>query len=61
MMPMRSGQSTQYLMTSGSPQDDSCAVCGKGSTEITLNYPAGPIAFHRRCHAIWLEEADKLS
>lgn len=59
MAPTQPGQSTQYLATGGSPQTDPCAVCGKGSTQISYNCPEGPIAFHQRCHHIWREEADK--
>ena len=62
MVPVVPGQSTQYMATFGRPQPDPCAICGKGSTQITYNFPERAIQavhFHERCAAVWREEAGK--
>jgi hypothetical protein len=47
------------LVIAMSSLPDPCTACrGRGTQFRYANSPAGPIAFHERCHTIWLEEAE---
>jgi hypothetical protein len=41
--------------------DDPCAVCDGFATPIKYNVEglSYPVAFHRECHEVWREEAEK--
>jgi hypothetical protein len=59
--PENPGQPIQSLMDLGSFPDP-CAVCGGSPTQARYSSPVGSgrsIAFHDRCHGIWMEEIGK--
>ena len=53
------GQPTRESFTVGSALSDPCAACGEGVTQFRYNIPTGAVAFHKRCHDVWKDEADK--
>jgi hypothetical protein len=59
--PSASGQPRATgLVIATSTLPDPCAACrGRGTQFSYPNAPAGPIAFHERCHTIWLEQAGR--
>jgi hypothetical protein len=59
--PQNPGQPIQNLMDLGSFPDP-CAVCGGRPTQARYGSPGGSggsIAFHDRCHGIWMGEIGK--
>jgi hypothetical protein len=57
--PLKPGQPPPTGIVAGSALSDPCIVCGERSTQIRYNAARRPIAFHKRCHEIWQEEADR--
>ena len=51
------GAPTPIMMEGGSALPYPCAVCGGHPTQFY--YTDARLAFHERCHRIWLEEAEK--
>jgi hypothetical protein len=51
---------TDDAWTAGSAFKDPCAVCDEQGTQIRYHVYKPPLAFHRRCHTIWREEAERL-
>ena len=56
--PVIPGQAMQHQMEGASALPYRCIVCGGQPTQI--RYPQARMAFHERCHRIWLEECDKI-
>jgi hypothetical protein len=57
--PLTPVKTPPTAITAGSALNDPCAVCDDRGTQIRYNLPAGTVAFHERCYAIWTEEAAK--
>ena len=57
------GGSPKILADLGSSFPEPCAVCGGRPTQVRYDVPAWPggsIAFHGRCHGVWMEEIGRL-
>jgi hypothetical protein len=51
------GQPRETLMETGGALNDRCIVCHEIATQIRYALAEKAVAFHRRCHDIWKEEA----
>lgn len=60
MQPVVPGQPTPVGLISADGIPDPCSVCDERPTELCYTPRNGArLAFHRRCHKIWREEAKK--
>jgi hypothetical protein len=58
--PLKPGQSASTGFVAGRRSlSDACTVCGTTETQLRFHTSSEVFAFHKRCYAIWKDEAER--